>query len=64
MIKTAQKNSKQNFVAVASRTPGKAQEFAKAFGIADFYTSYEELAARSDNYAIYIGTLPGTVMKT
>ncbi len=58
MIKTAQKNSRQNFVAVASRTPGKAETFAKTFGIADFHTSYEELAARPDIDAIYIGTLP------
>ncbi|MSO16731.1 MAG: Gfo/Idh/MocA family oxidoreductase [Candidatus Planktophila sp.] len=58
MIKTAQRNSRQNFVAVASRTPGKAQEFAKAFNVPDFHTSYEELAARSDIDAIYIGTLP------
>ena len=58
MIKTAQKNSQQNFVAVASRTPGKAETFAKTFGIVDFYASYEELAARPDIDAIYIGTLP------
>jgi len=58
MVKTAQKNSRQNFVAVASRTPGKAEAFAKTFGVADSYNSYEELAARSDIDAIYIATLP------
>lgn len=58
MIKTVQKNSRQNFVAVSSRTPGKAQEFAKAYNVPDFHTSYEELAARPDIDAIYIATLP------
>jgi predicted dehydrogenase len=58
MLKTAQKNSQQNFVAVASRTPGKAQALAKTLNVADSYDSYEELAARSDIDAIYIATLP------
>lgn len=58
MIKTVQKNSQQNFVAVASRTPGKAEEFANTFNVPEFHTSYEELAARPDIDAIYIGTLP------
>ena len=35
MIKTVQKNSQQNFVAVASRTPGKAEEFAKSNTLID-----------------------------
>lgn len=59
MIKTAQKNSDQKFVAVASRTPGKAEQFAKAWNLASFHTSYEELAAREDIDAIYIATMPG-----
>jgi predicted dehydrogenase len=58
MIKTAQKNSNQNFVAIAARTPGKAAAFAKAHNLDSFHTSYEELAAREDIDAIYIGTLP------
>jgi predicted dehydrogenase len=58
MIQTVQKNSRQNFVAVASRTPGKAEAFAKTFSVADAYTSYEALAAREDIDAIYIATLP------
>jgi predicted dehydrogenase len=58
MIKTVQKNSRQNFVAVASRTPGKAEVFAQTFNVADAHTSYEALAAREDIDAIYIATLP------
>lgn len=58
MVKTAQKNSNQNFVAVASRTPGKAEAFAKTWNLDSFHNSYEELAARDDIDAIYIATLP------
>ena len=58
MVNTAQKNSNQEFVAVASRTPGKAEAFAQKWQLPFFHTSYEELAARDDIDAIYLGTLP------
>jgi predicted dehydrogenase len=58
MLKTAALNSNQNFVAVASRTPGKAEAMAKKYNLSSFHNSYEELAAREDIDAIYIGTLP------
>jgi len=58
MVNTAQKNSNQQFVAVASRTPGKAEAFAQKWKIESFHNSYEELAAREDIDAIYIATLP------
>ena len=58
MVNTAQKNSNQQFVAVASRTPGKAEAFAQKRKIESFHNSYEELAAREDIDAIYIATLP------
>jgi predicted dehydrogenase len=58
MLKTAVKNSNQKFVAIASRTPGKAEALAAKYGIASTHNSYEELAAREDIDAIYIGTLP------
>ena len=58
MVNTAQKNSNQQFVAVASRTPGKAEAFAQKWKIESFHNSYEELAARDDIDAIYIATLP------
>ena len=58
MVNTAQKNSNQNFVAIASRTPGKAESFAKKWELDYSFNSYEELAARDDIDAIYIATLP------
>lgn len=58
MVRTAQKNSNQQFVAIASRTPGKAEAFAKKWNLPSFHNSYEELVAREDIDAIYIGTLP------
>jgi predicted dehydrogenase len=58
MVKTAQLNSQQDFVAIASRTPGKAEAFAQKWNLASSHNSYEELAARDDIDAIYIATLP------
>ena len=58
MARTAKINSNQKFIAVASRTPGKAEEFAKKWEIPSFHNSYEDLASRDDIDAIYIGTLP------
>lgn len=58
MIATAQKNSQQDFVAIASRTPDKAAAFAQKWSLASSHDSYEELAARDDIDAIYIATLP------
>ena len=58
MLKTAAKNSNQKFVAIASRTAGKAEAMAQKYGIESAHNSYEELAARPDIDAIYIGTLP------
>lgn len=52
-----QKHTQQQIVAVASRTPGKAAEFAKTFGI-ESHDSYEELLAREDIDVIYVPTLP------
>ena len=36
MIKTAQLNSNQEFVAIASRTPGKAEGFAQKWNLPSF----------------------------
>lgn len=58
MVKTAQINSNQEFVAIASRTPGKAEAFAQKWNLPSFHNSYEELASREDIDAIYLGTLP------
>jgi predicted dehydrogenase len=56
-VSSVQKHSKQHIVAVASRTPGKAEAFAKNFGI-ESHDNYEDLLARDDIDAIYIPTLP------
>jgi predicted dehydrogenase len=58
MISTVQQNSEQDFVAVASRTPGKAEAFAQKWNLKSSHSSYEELADRDDIDAIYIATLP------
>lgn len=52
-----QKHTNQQIVAVASRTPGKAQAFAEQAGI-EFHDNYEDLLAREDIDVIYIPTLP------
>ena len=52
-----QKHTKQQIVAVASRTPGKAEAFAADFGI-EAHDNYEDLLARTDIDIVYIPTLP------
>lgn len=52
-----QKHTGQIVVAVASRTPGKAEAFAEQFGI-ESHDNYEDLLARDDIDVIYIPTLP------
>jgi predicted dehydrogenase len=56
-VSSVQKHTKQQIVAVASRTSGKAEAFAKNFGI-ESHDNYEDLLARDDIDAIYIPTLP------
>ncbi|MEY3473207.1 MAG: hypothetical protein RLY22_710, partial [Actinomycetota bacterium] len=56
-VSSVQKHTKQQIVAVASRTPGKAEAFAKNFGI-ESHDNYEDLLARDDIDAVYIPTLP------
>jgi predicted dehydrogenase len=55
---SAIKFTNQQMTSVASRTPGKAQQFAEKVGVAEFDESYESLAARDDIDAIYIATRP------
>ena len=43
-------------VAVASATPGKAEKFAKEFGIGAAYGDYQQLVDRDDIQAIYVAT--------
>mgnify|MGYP002133271483 CR=1 FL=1 len=56
-VSAVQKHTKQQIVAVASRTPGKAEAFAEKFGIQS-HNNYEDLLARDDIDVIYIPTLP------
>lgn len=53
------KHTAQQIVTVASRTPGKAQEFAEKFDVPEFDESYESLVDRNDIDAVYIATRPG-----
>ena len=43
-------------IAVASRTPGKAEIFAKKNDIPFYYSSYEEMLAKKDVDGIYVAT--------
>ncbi|MEY4499929.1 MAG: hypothetical protein RL319_917 [Actinomycetota bacterium] len=52
-----QKHSKQNVIAVASRTFGKAEIFGKKFNI-EAHDNYEDLLARTDIDVVYVATLP------
>ena len=52
-----QKHTKQQIVAVASRTLGKAEDFAKQYGL-ESHDNYEDLLAREDIDIVYIPTLP------
>lgn len=52
-----QKHTTQQIIAVASRTPGKAESFATKFNI-ESHDNYEDLLAREDIDVIYIPTLP------
>ena len=52
-----QKFTSQKVVAVASRTPGKAEEFASQYGL-EAHDNYEDLLAREDIDVVYVATLP------
>ncbi|MEY4494231.1 MAG: hypothetical protein RL570_346, partial [Actinomycetota bacterium] len=56
-VNGVQKHSKQNVVAVASRSEGKAEAFAEKFNL-DAHDNYEDLVSREDIDIIYIATLP------
>ncbi|WP_455382612.1 Gfo/Idh/MocA family protein [Salinispira pacifica] len=43
-------------VAAASRTPGRAREFAERHGVASFFENYEDLVRRADIDAVYVAT--------
>jgi len=51
-------NTHQRIVAIASRTPGRAEAFAATYSIPNHLSSYQELVARDDIDAIYIANQP------
>jgi predicted dehydrogenase len=57
---TVELNTKQQIVAVASKTPGKGESFASRFGISKVFSSYQELVESDDVDAVYVATLPHT----
>jgi len=57
---TVRSNTTQQIVAVASKTPGKSEAFAKRFAIPRHYSSYGELVADAQVDAVYVATLPHT----
>jgi predicted dehydrogenase len=57
---TVSRNTRQELVAVASKTPGKGEGFAERFGVPRTYASYEELVSDADVDAVYVATLPHT----
>ena len=58
-VGSVQKHTKQHFLAVASRTTGRAQEFADKFGIPRVHDSYEALVSDPEIDAIYIASHQG-----
>lgn len=54
-VEALQASTNQRVVAVGSRTPARAEAFARAYGIAHAYGSYEELVA-SDVDVVYVAT--------
>jgi predicted dehydrogenase len=58
-VSSVQKHTTQQVVAVASRTPGRAGEFAKAHSIAKVYQTYEELLADETIDAVYVASRAG-----
>ncbi len=59
-VETLKKHTKQEVVAIASKTPGKAEALGLKHGVARTYSTYEELCSQEDIDVIYIATLPNT----
>jgi predicted dehydrogenase len=51
-------NTTQQLVAIASNTPGKAEQFAAKWNIAVAYSNYQALVERPDIDAVYVANLP------
>jgi predicted dehydrogenase len=55
-VSSSQKHTNQVFRAVASRTPGRAQEFANKYGIERVYENYGQMVQDPELDAIYIAS--------
>jgi predicted dehydrogenase len=55
-VDACQKHTKQHFQAVASRTSGRADEFAAKFSIPQTHTDYESLVSTENIDAVYIAS--------
>ena len=55
---TVAANTNQKISAVASKTAGKGEAFASRFGIPKCYTTYEEIVSDPAVDAVYVATLP------
>jgi len=62
-VGSVQRHTMQQIVAVASRTPGRASEFAEAHSIAKVYETYEELLADEVIDAVYVASRAGDHFK-
>jgi len=58
-VSSVQKHTTHQVVAVASRTPDRAAEFANAHSIAKVYQTYEELLADETIDAVYVASRAG-----
>ena len=58
-VGATQKHTAQRFAAVASRTPGRADEFASTFNIPKVHASYQDLVEDDELDAIYISSHQG-----
>jgi predicted dehydrogenase len=57
---TLKKHTKQQVVAIASKTPGKASALASKHGVEQTFDSYEALCGQRNIDVVYIATLPHT----
>jgi predicted dehydrogenase len=55
-VAATQKHTSQRFIGVASRTQGRAQEFASKFNIPKTFANYQDLVADEEIDAVYISS--------
>jgi predicted dehydrogenase len=58
-VSSVHAHTAQRIVAVSSRTPGKAEDFATRHGIPSVEPRFEDLVARDDVDVVYIASYPG-----